>query len=805
MASLSPARWAQIDALLAEGLELAETERTAWLDQVQDLEVRHTVERLLVADADTSEILDAEAADYAAPLLPPEEAGQSIGTRIGAYRIDREIARGGMGRVVMASRADGAFEQQVALKLLRLDTDDARRRFRAERQILASLRHPNIARLLDGGVTEDGQPFLAMEIIEGEPIDVYCDARQLSVDDRLRLFLPVVDAVHHAHRQLVVHRDLKPSNIVVTPDGTPMLLDFGIAKLLDDPNAAETQTGQYWMTPAYAAPEQIRRQPVTTATDVYQLGGVLYEMLTGHRPFEDRSRTVELAALDQDPDRPSASVTRVTERTTLQGTVQIGPERVSKARSTQPDRLRRQLEGDLDTIVLKALRPDPDARYASAEALADDITRHLEGLPVRARTPTVGYRVRRFVRRHRVGVIASALVVLSLVGGLGAAVWQARRAEAAANHAADRAAEAEAVTTFLVDMIGDARPRGSDGDSLRVRDVLDAGVARLDTGFVDQPQVRAALASAFGAAHHKLGDVDAALPLRRLAVDLRRRTLPRSAPEVIAAENELVVDLLNTRQLDELDTLLTNMLAARRADLGPTHIQVAQTLHNLALTAKRRPDSLKKARAEGYFREAISTLERAGPEVYAQTTEITTSYDGFRAGLYYDLAAYYLETDRDSLAAEPMRLSVELSDDPLESTNQQILMNGYGVLLRQLGRHDEAIAVHRDVVTAARATHGPDHPFYGWPTLSLGSALEESGNPEAIPVLREALRVFGGVDSRSQGSLEAQFYLGRALVKAGQTEEGQEVLQRAIPRFEAVFGSDNAYTTIARRLLAEGA
>ena len=811
MDPFSPAQWKRIDALLDEGLELATTERAAWLDGIKDPKIRQAVERLLDADADASEVLDADVAAYAAPLLPAASGDTRdwTGVRIGAYRIEREIARGGMGRVFLAARADGAFEQQVALKLLRpgLDTEDIRQRFRTERQILASLDHPNIARLLDGGVTEAGQPFLAMDYVEGQPIDAYCDERRLSIEDRLRLFLPIADAVHHAHQRLVVHRDLKPSNLLVTPDGTPRLLDFGIAKLLDATDDTQTQTGHRWMTSAYAAPEQVQGKTVTTATDVYQLGAVLYELLTGHRPFEpsdSERRQLELAVVNTDPDRPSTAIARVTERTTRQGTTRIDATRVSEARRTQPEQLRRTLQGDLDTIVLKALRKDPGARYASAEALAEDMQRHLAGLPVRARTPTVGYRVRRFVRRHRMGVIASALVALSLVGGLGAAIWQARRAEAEAVRADDRAEEAEAVTAFLVDMIGDARPRGSEGDSLRVRDVLDVGVAQLDTGFTDRPQVRAALASAFGAAYHKLGDASAALPLQRLAVDLRRRTLPRTDPEVIAAEDRLMVDLLNTRQLDALDSLLADVLAARRADLGANHPKTIGALHHLALSANLRPDSTQKARAKDYFQDAIAALEQAGPVAYAEATQGETSYNGFRSGLYYDLAAHYLETNQAEAAAEPMRLAVELADDPLETTNQQILMNGYGVLLRQLGRHDEAVTVHREVLEAARAAHGPDHPFYGWPALSLGTALRQNEDPEAIPVLRDALRVFGGPESQSPGSLEAQFQLGRALMEAGQTTEGRDLLQDALPGFEAVFGPDNPFTPIAQRLLAEG-
>jgi tetratricopeptide (TPR) repeat protein len=346
--------------------------------------------------------------------LPVPLSTASDGDRIGAFRIVRELGCGGMGAVYLAERADGQFEQRVALKLIRrgMASDEVLRRFLRERQILARLQHPHIARLLDGGLTGDGQPWFAMEHVEGVAITRYADVRRLTVDERIRLFLGICDAVRHAHEAGVVHRDLKPSNLLVTGAGEVKLLDFGIAKLLEEERRGSTRTGMRPMTPEYAAPEQIRGKPITPATDTYGLGVVLYEMLTGHHPHrggpQDAPAEVERRICDQEPPRPSTRVGNA--------------EAVSRARRTTPAQLRRRLAGDLDNIVLRALEREPARRYTSALALSDDLRRHLAGRPVRARRATTVYRARRFGRRHRAGMAVTMFAALAF-GGASALVY----------------------------------------------------------------------------------------------------------------------------------------------------------------------------------------------------------------------------------------------------------------------------------------------------------------------------------------------------------------------------------------------
>ena len=423
---MSTDRWQRLETLFHAALERAPGDRASFLAAAcgDDTELRAEVERLLHADEQASSFVADAAANVerVAATMPPE------GRQIGAYRIVRELGRGGMGTVYLGERADAQFEMRVAIKLIKrgMDTDAVLQRFRHERQILAGLEHPNIARLLDGGTTEDGVPYFVMEYVDGQPIDEYCRTHRLLIAKRLELFRQVCDAIAYAHQHLVVHRDIKPSNILVTADGVPKLLDFGIAKLLDT-GAGEltvaTEFGAQAMTPQYASPEQLRGERVSTVSDVYALGVLLYELLAGARPYEVSGKPpgeVRQIVLASEPPRPSAAAGRA------------GDEALAK-----------MLRGDLDTIVLAAMHKDPAARYASVALLADDVRRYAVGLPVIARGDSWTYRAARFVRRRKVGVAAAAAILVTLVGGVIATTWQARVARAERQAAERERARAE--------------------------------------------------------------------------------------------------------------------------------------------------------------------------------------------------------------------------------------------------------------------------------------------------------------------------------------------------------------------------
>jgi WD40 repeat protein/serine/threonine protein kinase len=434
-ADMTPERWQKIDALFGKALGLEPRECSLLLDRTcaDDHELRLEVQSLLSATEHAGDFIEA-------PLLSAADGSGShsislTGQSVGPYLLLREIGRGGMGVVYVAARADDEFNKQVAIKLVQPGphNKDLLRRFRRERQILANLDHPNIARLLDGGRTEQGVPYLVMEHVEGTPMTEHCDERKLSITERLKLFRDVCAVVQYAHQNLVIHRDLKPSNILVTVDGAVKLLDFGIAKSLEaDPvyTTSETTTGVPLMTPEYASPEQIRGEPVTTASDVYSLGIVLYELLTGHYPYRFRDRSLpEIVRVicEQEPESPSRAISRIETGGGANGEAQttISPESVSRSREGKPEKLRARLRGDLNDIALMALRKNPRQRYRTVEQLSEDIRRHLEGRPVLARKATLAYRATKFIRRYKTGAAVAAIILLTLLGGILATTRQA--------------------------------------------------------------------------------------------------------------------------------------------------------------------------------------------------------------------------------------------------------------------------------------------------------------------------------------------------------------------------------------------
>ena len=440
---MTPEQWQKVKDVFQSAIEREPEQRASFVAQAcsEQSTLREEVERLISLHEEAGDFIEMPVTLLDRDLLKEVQEALLIGKRVGPYKIVREIGQGGMGAVYLAVRADDQYQKRVAIKLIKhgLDSESILRRFRNERQILASLDHPNIAKLLDGGTTEDGLPYFVMDYIEGLPIDHYCDRHKLATVERLKLFRTVCSAVHCAHQSLVVHRDLKPGNILITADGTPKLLDFGIAKLMNPEltaaNIEQTLTVLGPMTPRYASPEQVRGESITTASDVYSLGVVLYELLTGHAPYRFTSHDPQGIAqviCEEEPRRPSTAVRQIetVPAGDNQTEINLTPEIVSKTREGQPDKLHRRLSGDLDNIVLMAMRKEPRRRYASVEQFSEDIRRHLEGLPVIARKDTFLYRSSKFISRNKVAVFAAALIIVSLFTGLGVALWQASVARA---------------------------------------------------------------------------------------------------------------------------------------------------------------------------------------------------------------------------------------------------------------------------------------------------------------------------------------------------------------------------------------
>ena len=489
--SMDAERWQRLAPLLDVLLELAAPARAAQLELLrsQDPTLAAELEKLLSMEGDSGFMAE--------PLL--ERPGQpQAGTLVGPYRMDSVLGEGGMGMVWLASRADGLYQRQVALKLLRpgLADPNLRLRFSREREILARLGRPNIARLLDAGFGSEGQPYLALEYVEGIPLTDYCQAHGVAVEARLKLFLQVCDAVSHAHANLIVHRDLKPSNILVTPTGEARLLDFGIAKLLDDaePAPGATRTEIRAFTLHYAAPEQVRGQVVTTRTDVYSLGVVPYELLAGSKPYRLRRQTDaewEQAILAVEPLKPSQASQRSSEGT--------------RDTSLEARRLARRLRGDLDNIVLKALAKQPEQRYPSVEALALDLQRHLQGRPVHARSQSWTYLIRKYAQRHRWGLVASAAVAMLLLSALGASLWQGRQA-------VREATRAQVMQDFVIGLFDNAGA-AQQGNIFDARKLLVAGERRGERELAGQPLAHAELLGVIARLRIGLGDYQEALAL----------------------------------------------------------------------------------------------------------------------------------------------------------------------------------------------------------------------------------------------------------------------------------------------------
>lgn len=692
---MTPDRWQHIKAILDEVLQCPPADQPGRLDALcaDDAALRSEVESLLRADADAPAFLDGDAAALGLRLfdgLAPDETIDASG-RIGPYRLVDEIGAGGMGIVYRAERADGHFNQEVALKVLPryFETEERLARFRAERQILASLNHPNIARLLDGGVTSAGHPYLVMEYVEGVPITEYCARHDASIRERVQLLQRVGRAVQHAHSNLVVHRDLKPPNILVTKKGRLKLLDFGIAKLLAPetvPSAPPTTgVGQFLMTPEYAAPEQVRGGDVTTATDVYQLGALAYELLSGRRPFDVDGRrlpALRQAILETHPTAPSAAV------------VDTNAERASSGLPQPAAQWGRSLRGDLDDVVMKALRKESSHRYASAEAVVDDLDRALTNRPIKASPPTVRYRLRKFVRRHRGAVLASLAGVLLLAG---MSVLYTLQIQNERDRARAEAQKSEEIASFLMALFEANDPTETLGDTIRARTLLNRGLERADA-LTEQPVVQAQLFEVVGHIYGRLGRFEQGESVLRRAIRTRTRAHGSSAPETVASRESLGVLLGDAGEYEAAERVLREVLDARETRLRDDPGTRAETKRHLAYVLRRQG---QYEAAKALLEESLPVVESHVGEHSARAVEIRSSLGVVlqNMGEYDKCESLYrsvLAERRRQLASPHPKLAMSI--------------NSLATLLMNVGHLEEAESLFREALEMREALFGPDHP-----------------------------------------------------------------------------------------------
>ena len=781
--------WPRLDAAFQGALELPEGERAGYLDRVCGVDdgLRAEVEAMLTADAPEHALeIERLVNDAEAASLDPDPF---IGMRLGPWLVVDVLGHGGMGTVYLAERDDGQYQQRVALKLVRGPARDGPLRFTAESHILARLSHPSIARLIDAGHTPEGSAYLVMEYVDGSPITAHADAHRLTVDDRLRLFAVVCDATQHAHQALVVHRDLKPSNILVSRAGEVKLLDFGIAKLLepDHPLADPTRSGLRALTPAYAAPEQLRGEPVSAATDVFVLGAVLFELLTGQRPGGPD------AAMSASRDVPLTAPPSVVVRRQL-AMVHGGagtPSALAATRQTSPARLVRRLSGDVDCVVLKAMQPEPERRYGSAGQLADDLRRLLDGRPVLAQPDTRGYRLRRFVGRHRFGVAMVAALATLVVAFAIVAALQARAVAIERDRARVEAARAGRVAVLVTGLFKLAEPAAGRGSTIAARELLDRGSQRIAVELGDDPETQAALFNALARVYGNLG-------LHDDAIQVLERALGRG-----------------------------------RAENGDGTLARAETLH---LLGERHASKSDHATAERRFREALS-LRR---QLHAPGTDVAATLEGLGqtlngVGRFADARAMFEDavairrsepggpTEELMSGLHELGTLVHVAGD--EARAERLLRESVAVGERIAGpsrvkitsllhhaelvnRFDHAPAqaepLLRRALAMARAIHPGDHEDTA---LCLGTLAENLGSlrklPEAESVARAAAAMW--LRLRGPGHEETQLarqFLAFVLITAGKLEEAERILKGSLGDARSFLGDGNPTTILSARRLA---
>jgi serine/threonine protein kinase/Flp pilus assembly protein TadD len=759
------------------------------------------------------------------------------GDRIGPYRVLRTLGSGGMGEVYLAERADAQFDQQVAIKVVHGGALAVamHSRLKLERQILAQLDHPNIAHLLDGGALPDGTAYIVMEYVDGVAIDVFCDSTHLNIDARLKLFQTVCAAVHYAHQNLIVHRDLKPSNILVTAAGVPKLLDFGIAKLLDERRAARhtlavTQADIRIMTPDHASPEQVRGQAITTSSDVYVLGVLLYKMLCGTGPFfisSVRLSEIERAICEKDPLPPSQ---------TIGGEESTESISVAEARGSAPKRLKRGLAGDLDNIVLMAMRKEPERRYASAQQMASDIQRYLDGKPVIARRDTVSYRTSKFVKRHWLPVSAAAAATFMIIAfSISTYVQSVRiaaerdRVEQQREVAEHERSRAEEVSSFLVNLFKLSDPGENRGNQVTAREILDSGAKRLQAGLQDQPATKAALLSTVGSVYDSLGQFRDALPLLDESLRLQAQSHDSSRVDTLL---ELGRARIGAGDLSAAEAPLQEALRLAQHD-GAMSIATGHSLWSLGML---RFELGQIGEAKDLYLRSLDILDKS----HAPQTDVSAVLSNL-AMVYvleqqWELAKQTheraLEIDRRVLGDDDPRVAFRLHNLAIVAQNMGDLhlaetlylealkrqehtygerhpevasaKGNYGLLLQREGRLSEAEPLLRGALESRLSLYGPNHFMVGYARVSLAILLHDKGDlVSSESEFRQALAVYdNSLPPNHQYRAALLMHFARLLVDRNKSAEALAKSAESIKIWTETSPATNPQTALAHAIHA---
>jgi eukaryotic-like serine/threonine-protein kinase len=793
------ARWHQIKSVFEQVADIDGVERAAQLDWCcgDDSDLRSSVQSLLARDSSKDDPL-LHAIGAAAESLLEDHQDRLLGTRVGPYRVVSILGHGGMSVVYRGERDDSQYTQVVAIKVLQHATVHPRLRSRlhSERYILATLDHGSIARLIDSGDLDDGTPYLVMEYVDGESIDSYCDSRTLFVRERLELFISVCAAVHYAHRNLIVHRDIKPSNIFVTDEGNPKLLDFGIAKLLAPENLSHTlpvtRLQERILTPENAAPEQVLGRPITTATDIYALGVLLYQLLTGRSPYRLLGYSqlqLERAICMDDPARPSHVVVAK-----LKGESDLDRSRISDRRGLSPQRLRARLGGDLDAIVGVAMRKEPDRRYSSVEALADDLRRHLLGQPVHARQGDWRYNTAKFLRRNLLATVATGTVFIGLAFIAGVTLWENHRILLARDATALERDRAQQVSAFMVDVFSQADPFNSQGNVPTAKDLLDQGAEKIKGNLNLQPEVRAQLLESIGLAYRRQGLNDRAIPLFEQAVTIRRDARPIDNGKLAAALANLSQALTDAGRLAGAEANIKEAVTLSQTNDARPSVETADILYQyglFSLNAKSDPEL-----AKALFNQAL-VIYRGIPG--DQRLGIATTLGALSSAAQW--------SGNFANAEQLMRDSMNLMGATVGRNHPDYAATiaNLGYLLMQLGRYAEADQILNESLQIERGDFGIDNQRVASIEANLGTVYEREGDSvRAMKMTQDALRIISerlGPDHYQVGYFMDA--VARLYLDAGNLDAAESTSRQVLKIYEKSLPPRHLYVAATRHLLGE--
>ena len=783
---MTPEKWKKLKSIFQEAIDLPATDRDEFVSKEcgDDESLLFEVSKLVDAHHESSDLFESPAFKAVTDLVDDSSSALRVGQVVGAYRLEEQIGRGGMGTVYLASRADDAYKKKVAIKLIKrgFDTDEIVKRFRHERQILAVLEHPNITRLLDGGSTEDGLPFLVMDHVKGLPLNQFSNENKLSIKQRLEIFLQICSAIAYAHQNLIVHRDLKPSNILVNADVIPKILDFGISKLIETDGDQQTIEGTLTafraMTPEYASPEQVSGLPVTTSSDIYSLGVVLYELLTGHHPYRFRSKSLEditRVLTDTSPTKPSL----------------LCRSRGARVVMRHPEAIARTLRGDLDNIILMAMRKEPERRYSSVEQFAADIERYLNGLPVIAREDTFNYRASKFISRNKAGVAAGVGIAASLIGGLVAVSRQANIAARQRDRARQEAQKAQRINRFLQKMLASADPREA-GKDMRVGDMLKIAAESIESEFATDLEVIGDLKSTVGLTYLSLGQLEIAEPYLRSALDLRLKRFPRESSQVAISLNNYGKLLEAIGDLDGADRHYSEALQTLTKTLGRRDLDVAEVLKNFGYLTALKGDN---DRAIEIHEEELSISRRVQGEVYPD-----------QARALVRLENVFSVKGNLNVSERLHRQALEIFRSVYGSSHPDIAMT-MSNLVRDIlyKRPSEAEQLSIKALAMRRAILGDDHPDVAWSFYNLAYVLlEREEQDRAEEMLAKAFALRGPNLPDGHPVVSSCFLLqGRSLMKRGPLKEAREAFEKCLELRLATLPPDHWLLSSTRSFLGQ--